>query len=848
MKKRILFCVISVLCVLLLQLSIVFSQPSTFSTDSYVLGDIIHTLVCPAQEQVQINCLDTELQSVQFNDTCMLYAFDSRDLSCANPTLILGDGTRQSIPLDSYILPLFQYSTFDTQAAQDVAKEILVAQTLSNTDRKLSAIQILRDLRNNDEKCWPMDECSIAKTTDILFLLDRANLTTEDRVYQDALLWLESLQTQQQYENWFLTIQTSSSATCELRRGTSQFQSFSMDGDSLRSMTFTYDTTSPLNITCSNSFQVTIHDAFNAEVVSGDSRYDSDAEISYFILGLKPGCLPFTVKQRYMCDTFATAQFLLLDGISSQARSLGESFFENHVFEQQPVGILAHRTDMLLNIYAYGITQNTDLFTGILYNQNNDGSFGDEKTTLEALRILDTDNDWIFDANRWLAQTYQRGGWNTLYSDVLMFELYHQNITPIRFQPELLRTTDNRIRIDFSDQTMNDYNFSMQSGSQLTFTPSDEQPLGFIQLSETRDGLYTDYIVSSPRNVRIPVAFSQLPTIEFTLADQYYVIDTTETIRFPIQASDSLTQCVLSFSDIFFETSFFAQEPFIEVAYYVEENGEYTIEVTYECDGTYLPINDSFTLSLVKESRPPFTVTVDGQGTQRRPYVVTIRNQLQRNLPLSVFWEEQVPSHQLPDDFVLEPQASASITIRQTHDALIPFNETRTMIIESLGYKDQADIFLEVSEFIEETIDPQEQLVISQPSWMGLVIWISVLLVFFALVSVFIKYILDQRKRPKEGDVEDVVIPKTAKEAIFESRVKHAGRAVEVYIELQRSLGKDDKNIMTELLEAGYEDEEVLQVFDDLNALEGSLKKHLEAESKRLKEKEEQQKDNKKKE
>ncbi len=825
------FCIMGLI---LLGLSFAYAQTVEFSSDSYIIGDIVHAKVCSSQPDINVSCLSSSVLNISYNESCSLIAFDSNNVTCADPFLQIGSN-KIPIPFNSYVLPLYRYTQYNKTYATDIATQVLVAHTLQDSNRRDSAIEELRNLRNDQFKCWPKSGCSISQTTDVLFTLHRAGSGPEDRIYQDALLWLQSIQNKVEYQDWFMTLRSSSSTTCQLKYGNNQFQTVLFGDDNIRSFNFVMRTESPLNITCSSAFEISIQDEFNVDVISGDSKFDSeneDEDVHYFIFDMKPGCLPYTLDTRHMCDTFSTSKFLQLNGITNQAFDAGFSYFEDYVFTQQQVGITADRTNMLLNIYAYNITKNEDLYTGILYNQDNIGSFKNSLTTLEALRILDYDNDWIIDATNWLESEYQYGGWKDSYSDIIMFELFHKNTTPVRFEPLLFYTQDSRIQIRFDNLTFHNYNLSLQDKNGISFTESDEEPIGVFLLEQDSDGLYEDTFLVGSR-MKIPVLFSKIPQISFEIPQQYYLIQERESVRMPFNASDSLTQCSITFSQIFSNTTFSTQNNSLFVDYTILQNGEYIVDVFYMCNGTYIPIEDSFSISVTKESKPPFTISLTGHGTERRPYVVTIQNQLSSDLPISVFWEDSLPAYSLPDDFTLSPQTTASIKIIQTDDSLISQNLTSSFIAESLGYKAIIDIDLEVVEFVNRDEDI-EQLVITEPTWITTAIWVSVGLLALAIISILVKYIVDQKRRPKEMEAEDVVIPKTASEAVEQSHVKHAGRAVEVFIELQRSLGRDDKRIMTELLEAGYEDEEVLRVFDDLNILEDELRKHLQDESKRL--------------
>ena len=851
-----------------------FAQVSFF--DTYVYGDIVTFTVCGDDARmnppaVSVTCLDSQLASAQWNMSCQVFAFDSYDLTCANPYVAVNSQLYE-IELNSGILPIIEFIDSPTNASnpRDIALKIYAHDVLNNTAQRQEYMNTLRDLRNEAHKCWPQSGCDLPLTIDILNILSLSGLDVTNRIYQDALLFISSRQVRGTNNDMLISIDSINGATCQIRRGETVSNTILFNRDR-EHITFVYDTTSPLNVTCDYSFSVELIDWEGNRITQGNSRFVDDSvedgpDNSYytFVYNARRGCIPYVENRWDHCDLASTAKFLTIRGLDAGVVTDGLAYLASAKQQRRIGSVYGNDQDIVTNIYGYSVTGDADVYQWLLFNQYNDGRFSTDSTiTIEAYRLLDTTNEWTEDAVKWISANRQYGGWGDTYGDLLTYDLFEPNITPIRSNPILLQTDETRLR--FSINESKSINFTH---SQIILQEIPDTPEYLLMLNTTQDGLYSGKMLVNDR-LSIPLVFTRTPRITVSKSDLYYVTDARGIIEVPVTLSTSIEYCEFTFDDYLRPATFSANRPILELSYTFSETGEYTILGTYECFGSFYPISGVVSFYIMRELTPPIDVSLLGRGTERSPYELRIQNKILRDIDVALSWDGATPTHLLPASVSLEPHQAVRIPIVQTNPTNLPEEITKIIAISTLGYQTTQDVVLTIAE--QPVLTEQPELVYENPVAdfliyviMGVAgIMILIVLVAFAKVALQnrskrLAKIRAQKQKLREGaqkqilasqlqnsiaqtqsaspdkspadqsldkpadstvDTDSVKSADESSQVVQTPTQKHAGRAVEVFIGIKRTLGKTDAQIISELVDSGYEKGEIQRVLDDLNTV-----------------------------
>jgi hypothetical protein len=834
--------------------------PLSFSVtffDTYFYGDTVHFTSC-SNTTIRANCYLGNFVSSPWNESCSVYALDSSLFYCKHPVLIQG-ATSYDVPIDTTIYPLLEYiyTPYDVSNPKNLTKSLLIHKFLRENGNVLFNQSILqkntgniayvaeedvllklRDLRNDSGKCWPKQGCSLKQTVDVLYELHLAGYNTSNRVYQDALLYVSARQIKAS-PNITLEIKASEEAICDLRKGSSSFKQITFVSQ-YETLSLALDATQVLNVTCDTSFSLTMYDIDYNIITKGNSDYyendDETIQYDFFTYTPKAGCIPYKETVWDNCDFVTTSKFLLLQGITSQDYALGKKVIESSLQQQRVGKRLSSTDDILANIYAYAVTRNRDLYTWILFNQKNGGSFNfGAEPTLEALRLLNESNEWTIDARTWLSSNKGVAGWNDVYVDTLTYVLFETNTSSVQTNPSLLATQTDRLRftLNTKNKTISDTTIQLLSKEdQLRFGSSGlttesmtynyTNETGIFLLKAKDDGLYNGVLFIDER-LFVPVVFSRQPVIELHIEDMYYVTQEIGYISLRVKPSSSLKTCTFNFESNFIDTVSDVTKGEVTFEYEFDTFGEYSVPLTYICEGSYKEIKGNDIVYITFEKTAPISIKTSGKGTQKSPYVVTIKNNLERDITLNLAWSATIPTHDIPPTIELLRGQKAELKILQTAPTNLAQIREVNLLIQTLGFQAEVPLILDIVEEIFPLKDELEQVVVKDATN-----WRLILLIVggFLLIAVMMWYLFLKNTQlgVKQGAPEPQTLqtPSTAENLkIVVPDKKHAGRAVEVFIELKRSLGKTDAEIVQDLVKSGYAEEEVLIVLEDLNKLEG---------------------------
>lgn len=236
------------------------------------------------------------------------------------------------------------------------------------------AIEYLKLNRNEEDKCWPADECRISTTANILFLLDKAGF--EDlRIQHDGEIYLENTQNYLSGENWTVQIVDH---TVNINASVNTSCVYDYDG-SINTTTlnqypdeFEFEIEpahgNEVGVVCTEPVFVRVFDEFEENMLT----YQGDN----FTWDIPQPCWTKNFENT-SCDIRATLH-AISTGIDSTQRSQAANYLTGLLEEDRDAGVrVSNQTNMINDaLFLHEISSSADEMTkGVLYRQANQGGW-----------------------------------------------------------------------------------------------------------------------------------------------------------------------------------------------------------------------------------------------------------------------------------------------------------------------------------------------------------------------------------------------------------------------------------------------------------------------------------------
>lgn len=480
------------------------------------------------------------------------------------------------------------------------------------TDQIEAGLRWLKDNRDPEEKCWngvDEDGCNIKVTAEVLAMLNEANLTQRTdwlRIVHDGSLWLslqqnlfnirdpnegdttdltwKALITGKNWTDGSINIDYSS---CLIQYADELDMTLQVVFGQTYQINFTPIHDEFLNIICTpNSLPLSIRNSRN-EVVFNSTT----GNVSYHI----PGACWDDSEPWNFCDVKTTgyATTVALDSIRSDlaVNWMGKTLAENDI------GKYFNTSDKYFDtawaLYKRFVrneepSNNNDgvklskaeskMLRWLLYNQNNDGSWGNTSltfaenlpaTAMTSIALSKINNgsmiEYIKDANMWISQNRPIDGWDTVQSDALSFLAFSRSAKPF------IWSKDGMIIVTKNEQNVELYNPSSFDFNDLEFV-LDDNLKEYIKIDEI-GSLASDYfkdigvnLIKNPNQSvfgylsilnegyevgKFPVVIQTIPDLEFKVVKPLVpVYNGKGTVEINIAKVDSVVlDCTLSWDD-----------------------------------------------------------------------------------------------------------------------------------------------------------------------------------------------------------------------------------------------------------------------------------------------------------
>ncbi len=726
-----------------------------------------------------------------------------------------------------------QYSDGGWKNAVDTAAGIWVLSNYKNIydDELAMAVEWLKLYRNNDDKCWPKEDCSVLTTAKIMAYLTLAGYNDTSRIVHDGLVYLENQQNFYLDDDvWSLTISPfeSGNTSCVIsyEKNLLNEENFSM----LEGETVNYNITpvpaERLLLICDQNIRANLS-ATNKDTVF---VYEGD-NLSYTIPN---NCWSKDYKWGE-CDIMTT-EFASMTNISESNRELALDYL-NGDLKTTRAG-RKYMGDESINesaLYTF-LDHDEDVISWLRYKQNNNGSWGNGSTyddiipTGYALLGLlasgfNRTNEVIEDAEKWVNQqevtfslnlTSPYTAWNSTEKNALAFTVLKNNARPvIKFNPRLIIVDKEDMEIEIYNPTtfpLDDISFKFSDNLKdiMDIEPQDKiAPYSYVKLAlhkkVAETGNIYGYLLVYNYDKEIgktPVMIANFPKIEIKSADDnILVFGTSTTAKFNIIKTGHNFDCTLKWDD----SDISSNEDFtinsntlsVDLTFSSAERVEKTYKGEFTCTASDSTFNIPVALKISRYSTFPFSIEPDSiyinSSGQDKSFV--IKNNLDESLDISLKFLKNSQYFELSrENVAIDPNNQVNITIYNNAPGDVNLTLNNNIEVTGLGQK--------------KTLDLRAVIIASPPKKTNvLLFWSMIALLVVALgTGGFFTYkywdaIIGFLK--KGGSIDAI------KMKIKKLEEKEKNTAILNMVNILRVLKKDDIQIRARLKQESFTDEEI---------------------------------------
>ncbi|MCH8519967.1 MAG: hypothetical protein LAT82_04405 [Nanoarchaeota archaeon] len=380
---------------------------------------------------------------------------------------------------------------------------ILMAYREINGDDEISEelYSQIRDLRDNDRKCWPNRNCNIVDTSIILYNLKKTGYNENRRLLQDGLIYVNSNILNLSLSNAQLVIEfkpnNNNSVSCNL-----------FTDDSSTAVVFNFNTSI-------NTSSRTFNEKFNLEC-----NFNVD-EILFKINEPNRDNLNFSIRnsnnfeysrERVLCyggsncDILSTLYIMntydedlthykgLIDYIETYRSSIDST--REFIFS---------RTNSIYSaLYLNVIGEDEKIENYLKFSQNNDGSWGDDRRedrrifetaiSQNAMNKISNSNEYVENSKEWIYFSEPNNGWGNIERNSLAFMSIRDYLKPFLiiqdFPLSISADTTQEINIQ-NPSTFDIFNVRVEVEPSIRDYISFSRDIGSIRSKESLKGNFT---------------------------------------------------------------------------------------------------------------------------------------------------------------------------------------------------------------------------------------------------------------------------------------------------------------------------------------------------------------------
>jgi len=480
------------------QISIINDKPITateqLSFKSCVEGtNVIHTVFCYDTNQL------VAVPTMSWDNNCRVSTINLEEFKCTD--IELQSTYNQNTTLKKSTLRIYPEKTLsnprgilDSQSwdggwstASDTAYAIwILSEYGEEYSRQINeGLEWLKKNRLEAEKCWTLtpNRCSIYETSRTLLFLKFSGINITEKVYQDAIMWLDSRMNYIENSAWEIRITPLSDGNCVFRYGDAQLFSGEVERNKDVVVPFTAEYEKLINVSCEDmGNRIYIYDSEKRNIFYQYFEKNNDKYFDYTIIDdsdfhvgssslyrIPPPCWGASDKWQY-CNRKTTLYALLLEEFSEEKMKLGRDWLEGELrsglFVGQYLSTEESILDSALMLYKFDFSQpgnKQSIREWLVHTQNNDGSWGRDSedivvpTGFSILALQEQSfpgkEQVIQYGINWLSRSYPKSGWDTFEKEAISYIILSSTAKPFLKIDEIPLRLTNKITTTVNNPT-----------------------------------------------------------------------------------------------------------------------------------------------------------------------------------------------------------------------------------------------------------------------------------------------------------------------------------------------------------------------------------------------------------
>lgn len=702
----------------------------------------------------------------------------------------------------------------------------------------------LTENRNNEEKCWPKNDCTVKTTAKIMAMLNMAKMDQNLRTMHDGHVFLEKWQNYYQPgDEWKLTIEPFESGFTNCL--------ITYEREHLNDEEFTINETETqiyeLEVAPKEKLDVVCDQNIYAELETMDEEIPFVYEGDNLTYSIPYACWPKDTKWG-SCD-LETTVYALMTNISEDRKEAGMEYVESKRKQGQGGEEFLEDTSKIKENAIYSYVQGnkdpednaTKLSSFLRFRQNNEGSWGsgnfEDKIDSTAYSILglmknefSRNSDVIKDAEGWVNeieiglyenQTQDYEGWGSTENNAYAFTVLKNNARPVlNFDPKILLLDEREKSIDIYNPTTFplkniSYEFSEEIENKVSIVREREEipAYSYKRLKLEREDMDADnifgYLTIKNDNIpiaKMPIMIVEHPSIEFNPEENIDVFGTSSRLKFEINKTPHEFNCSLSWEDenISSKDEFKITEDELRLDLSFEEAKrlETTYHGKFKCEAHGEKLIDEFSFDASRYPTFPFKAKPDDIliNETRQTKNITISNRLDESIDINIEFQRQSEQFELSStEMKIYAGEEKDVKIYNNAHPTENVSQTNTIIVSALGNEETVNFQAFIEGVPEKELSP-------------LLFWISLLaLVSIAGGGIFVayRYREDIKSLLKKEKKEDKI-----KMRIKKLEEKEKKTAIQNMIQIMRMLNKEDAEVKKRLKQEGFTEEEINKVLE----------------------------------
>ncbi len=407
----------------------------------------------PQNIKTEIVCGSNRNELKMFKDTgedgCYFSNYELENLECSDFTLEINydiDNKERKITREfteqkqSKLINHVIGNDYESLNSEEISYFLVVLNDLETQNSVLSAevYEHLKNLRDNENKCWPSNNCDLTDTTKILRNLQIAGYDLESRLIEDGRNYLEKNMINNDNNPLRFVIDVSDSdfdnsseIECDLTIDDESTKTYTMDVDYYL---IDKDASEKIVFECNETLTEFDFKLYNTN--DNIQEFENYEDVSGFTFNIES----FACFGEDDCSFEDTVNALITYGDSIEDSANLDNYLNSLIIEFNTEEYI-DSDDKIMDSgkYIYYV-EDEEIGDYLKFRQNNDGSWGENSkfdriiqtawAVMGLQNTLTTDSEYVIDGKKWIYYSEPISGWGSIEKNALAYLAIKEQIKP----------------------------------------------------------------------------------------------------------------------------------------------------------------------------------------------------------------------------------------------------------------------------------------------------------------------------------------------------------------------------------------------------------------------------------